>query len=259
MTNVFGERLWIEAADQGTDNAWGRWSMFTIDVRNAPAGSTVGRHDAAAAADLGHVLSRARRRKRFFSSATKSRTWPGASKRRCLWPAASADPAARSAKQTFNYLQALIPGGATPPPMAAAVRYQAMNSVPENWIPFIPVHVPNNNREIQLQRAAMPRILIGDTNPPQKVQPLTSLLRQGLDLTSGTDLFSARRRSAASRRPGDAVLLALALDARPGLHLVARAKADRTRRGLERLGFRSIGRQGWERGLTRRLNSPDRF
>ena len=49
--------------------------------------------------------------------------------------------------------------------MAAAVRYQAMNSVPENWIPFIPVHVPNNNREIQLQRAAMPRILIGDPNP----------------------------------------------------------------------------------------------
>ena len=34
--------------------------------------------------------------------------------------------------------------------MAAAVRYQVMNTVPENWIPFIPVHVPNNNRKIQL-------------------------------------------------------------------------------------------------------------
>ncbi len=58
-----------------------------------------------------------------------------------------------------------------------------MNSVPENWIPFIPVHIPGNNREIQLQRAAMPRILVGDPDPAQKVQPLTSLLRQGLDLT----------------------------------------------------------------------------
>jgi hypothetical protein len=56
-----------------------------------------------------------------------------------------------------------------------------MNSVPENWIPLIPVHVPGDNRQIQLQRAAMPRILAGDTNPPQKVQPLTSLLREGLD------------------------------------------------------------------------------
>jgi hypothetical protein len=56
-----------------------------------------------------------------------------------------------------------------------------MNSVPENWIPFIPVHVPGNNRQIPLQRAAMPRILDGDPNPPVKVQPRTMLLREGLD------------------------------------------------------------------------------
>ena len=62
-------------------------------------------------------------------------------------------------------------GGAPPPPMAAPVRYQVMNTVPENWIPFIPVHVPNDNRQIQLQRAAMPRILVGDTIRAQKVQP----------------------------------------------------------------------------------------
>ena len=40
MTNVFGERLWIEAADQGAQSAWGGWSMFTIDVRNAAAGNS---------------------------------------------------------------------------------------------------------------------------------------------------------------------------------------------------------------------------
>lgn len=56
-----------------------------------------------------------------------------------------------------------------------------MSSVPENWIPFIPVHVPGSNREIQLQRAALPRILEGDPNPPVKVQPRTVLLREGLD------------------------------------------------------------------------------
>ena len=33
MTNVFGERFWIEAADRGADAAWQRWSMFTINVR----------------------------------------------------------------------------------------------------------------------------------------------------------------------------------------------------------------------------------
>ena len=54
------------------------------------------------------------------------------------------------------------------------------NTVPENWIPFIPVHVKNNNREVQLQRAAMPRILEGNPARPDKIRPRTSLLQEGL-------------------------------------------------------------------------------
>ena len=51
-----------------------------------------------------------------------------------------------------------------------------MNSIPENWIPFIAVHVPNDNRTIQLQRAAVPSAV--DATP---VRPRTALLREGLD------------------------------------------------------------------------------
>jgi hypothetical protein len=69
---------------------------------------------------------------------------------------------------------------AMPPKPAASIRYQVMNSVPEQWIPFIPVHVEGSVREIQLQRAAMPRILEGDPNLPEKVRPRTTLLRQNL-------------------------------------------------------------------------------
>ena len=59
-----------------------------------------------------------------------------------------------------------------------------MSSVPENWIPMIPVHIEGDNRETQLQRASMLRILTGDTNPaPDAVKPRTSLLRQGLEET----------------------------------------------------------------------------
>ena len=36
-------------------------------------------------------------------------------------------------------------------------------------------------RSIRLQRAAMPRILNGDTAKPAKVEPRTTLLREGLD------------------------------------------------------------------------------
>jgi hypothetical protein len=58
-----------------------------------------------------------------------------------------------------------------------------MSSVPENWIPFVPAHVRGNNRETQLQRAALPRLIEGDPLPPVKVRPRTTLLREGLDRT----------------------------------------------------------------------------
>jgi hypothetical protein len=74
---------------------------------------------------------------------------------------------------------------AQPPPFAdgAKIRYRVMSTVAENWVPMIPVHVPDDNRETQLQRAAMLRIMDGDPDAPLPVRPRTSLLRQGLDET----------------------------------------------------------------------------
>jgi hypothetical protein len=68
-----------------------------------------------------------------------------------------------------------------PPDYVAPVAYLAMTTVPEQWIPFIPVHVPNSVREIQLQRGRMLRIIEGAPQPPPKVPPRTTLIRQGLD------------------------------------------------------------------------------
>jgi hypothetical protein len=56
----------------------------------------------------------------------------------------------------------------------------SMNSVPENWIPFVPVHDSGSNREMRLQRAAMLRFLKGKDNPA-RVQRRTNLLREGLE------------------------------------------------------------------------------
>ena len=64
---------------------------------------------------------------------------------------------------------------------AANISYLAMTEVPENWIPFVPVHMINDNREIQLQRASMLRIIDGDTAAPVKIKPQTDILRQGLE------------------------------------------------------------------------------
>jgi len=61
-------------------------------------------------------------------------------------------------------------------PPRAALSYAAMNTIPEHWIPFIPVHVTGDNREIQLQRAAMPSAVDGEP-----VRPRTTVLREGFD------------------------------------------------------------------------------
>lgn len=71
----------------------------------------------------------------------------------------------------------------TPPPdlldTGAPVSYRLGQGVPENWIPFIPVHNPGSNREIRLQRAAMPRLVPGIAETP--VRPRGAFLRVGLD------------------------------------------------------------------------------
>jgi hypothetical protein len=36
------------------------------------------------------------------------------------------------------------------------LRYVLGTTVPDNWIPFIPVHMENSNTEIRLQRASLP-------------------------------------------------------------------------------------------------------
>ena len=76
------------------------------------------------------------------------------------------------------------------PNAAAAVSYRTMTSVPENWIPFVAMHVPLDVRETQLQRAAMPRLLEGAVTI-DKVRPRTSLLRHGLDLAVPQPYFVA--------------------------------------------------------------------
>lgn len=56
--------------------------------------------------------------------------------------------------------------------------YKLGNSVPENWIPFVPVHSADN-RSIKLQRASMPRQV--STYSLLPIRPKSSLLRFGIN------------------------------------------------------------------------------
>lgn len=186
VTNVFGERIWVEPAGQGPDDAWQRWAMFTVSRR--------GLDDAAADTSLlllptvpkvqeGLPLDEVT----LIRDEMANMVW-GVEKR---IPMASggAGVGGQAGYETRAFHQRLLNAGlgdgSIPPDeivYQAPIRYEVMNSVPEHWIPFIPVHVPGSTREIQLQRAALPRVLEGApaSLPPVKVEPRSLLLREGL-------------------------------------------------------------------------------
>lgn len=73
------------------------------------------------------------------------------------------------------------------PPIDADVKLSFQlqpNPIPENWIPLMPIHTssPPSNRDIQFQRAAMPRIL--DKYSNSLVRPRTEILNYGLNSIS---------------------------------------------------------------------------
>ncbi len=98
----------------------------------------------------------------------------------------SGDTSARETRAFFEQRVAASSTSSTAPLFenGAKIRYDIMSTVPENWIPFIPVRAQGNQRAIQLQRGAISRNINGDPNPPVPVQPRTFLLRFGLDGTA---------------------------------------------------------------------------
>jgi hypothetical protein len=73
-----------------------------------------------------------------------------------------------AANKGINGNEAADKTGVLPPAITgstAKIRYLLGTTVPENWIPFIPVHKPGSNQETYLQRAAMPKL--GD--PPEDI------------------------------------------------------------------------------------------
>jgi hypothetical protein len=180
VTNVFGERTWIDAAGRGQDENWQRWNMYTHAVYD----------DDNVQADMRTVLlptvpkiqeSKPVEEVLFIRDEMANMVW-GIESRVPMVDGHSIPgyEAGVDLKQFYERLISLTPAP-EPPDATAPVRYQVMsNYVPENWIPFIPVHVPGSNREIRLQRAALPRIIPRDPNRPEKIRPRTALLREGM-------------------------------------------------------------------------------
>src|SRR5262245_55317879 len=178
LTNVFNERIWIEPLREQPEADWQRWSLFALSTATAerqPPAARLVLLPTAPKVQEGAPLEEVA----LIRDEMANMVW--GVERRIPLPSGEAKPGPEAAREYRQWLQQLIgaPVDAGPEP-TAPIRYQAMSSVPEQWIPFIPVHVDGSVRETQLQRAALPRFLVGGPTPPEKVRPRTTLLRDGL-------------------------------------------------------------------------------
>ena len=188
--NVFGERTWVEAAGRGDDEDWQRWAMFLNSIvgdEHRPADLTLMLPPAAQkvqeGAPMEEVLLARDEMANMVWGIERTITLPSGEPRR----GGEAATELRHAWERDLERRLGAPPAPLPPAEGAKIRYQVMTSVPEHWIPMLPAHVEGSNREIQLQRGAMLRIMTGDPSPtPDAVRPRSWLLRPGLDADPAT-------------------------------------------------------------------------
>ena len=182
VSDVFGWRTSVRAATGSSGGVWTRWDFFSLSRRpTGDSAAALGQHlflpPAAARVDEREPAEAVA----FVRDETTNTVW--AVETRVpdgLGGARDGAIAARQFSGALEQLEESLAGGPPQPAAAAAgatLRYRLGTTVPENWIPFLPVHKPHDTREIRLQRASMPRFFLGGAQP---VRPVTSVLRPGL-------------------------------------------------------------------------------
>ena len=172
LTNVFGERTWIEPVTVRGESVWDRWSMFQLTGSDASTLVLV--------PSTPFVLEGAPLEEVAMVRDEMANLVFGIEKRIPV-ATGSSKPGGEAGRELLRALERIFGAPPLPPAAVAPVRFQLMNTVAEHWIPFLPVHVPGSTREIQLQRGAMPRMVGNDPANFKPVEPRTSLLRPGLD------------------------------------------------------------------------------
>ncbi len=154
ITDVFGDRTLIQAADEGEESNWQHWSMFNLS--NKDEIGSYNRQFFLPAALTQSLESDPIEQVNFLRDEMANMVW------------AVEDYIPDATDQGINGNDAADKTGVVPPPIIgspAPIRYVLGTTVPENWIPFLPMHRPGSVQDIQFQRAAMPKL----GSPPRDV------------------------------------------------------------------------------------------
>ena len=178
VTDCFGQRTKVISANGGDDDDWNRWSFFGLNTKG----------DGPDPADI-RIFIPATAHKVMESEPVESVNFIRDEMANMVWGIEKTIPSSLSggidgyeaALKYNDYLKSKItPDDVTLEDNNAVIQYRLLNSVPENWIPFVPVKKGGvDSRKIQLQRAAMPRFIEGVG--VDRVRPRTVLLQENLD------------------------------------------------------------------------------
>ena len=153
VTDVFGERTLIRAADEGEESNWQRWSMFNLS--NKDELGTYNRQFFLPAAITSTLESDPLEQVNYTRDEMTN----------MVWGVEEVIPDGNG--KGINGYDAADKFGVEPPPIAAStatIRYVLGTTVPENWIPFLPVHKAGSNQSIEFRRAAMPKLGVPPTD-----------------------------------------------------------------------------------------------
>lgn len=180
VTDTFGQRTLVEPAAQGDSNDWTAWTMFNLS-KTSDSDGLEGKVDPRIY--IPPVISKAQESKpleavEIMRDEMANMVW-GVEKTIPDLLGGGADGHA-AAQLLSNFLRGLERKDEEVPsaiPEGVKLKFRLGNTVPENWIPFLPIHLPAQNRAIQLQRASMPRWFNGEFT---QTRARTSILREGM-------------------------------------------------------------------------------
>jgi hypothetical protein len=181
VTDSFGQKTFVQAAGLGEQNDWNQWNMFSMTtLGDTPLNETMADNRIFFPPVLTKVHeSEPTELVKFVRDEMANMVW-GVEDRIPNMLGESMD-GNQAAYDLVEFLKSLGNTEEKIKELAGVLKYELANTVPENWIPFIPIHLGNDNRSIQLRRASMPRTLrnLYPTSPGQ-VRPRTDILRAGL-------------------------------------------------------------------------------
>ena len=178
VTDCFGQRTKVKPANEGIDDDWRRWSFFGISTKG----------DEVTEADT-RLFIPAVTHKLMESEPIETVNFIRDEMANMVWGIEQVIPNGmgqgmdgyEAGLKHLDFLKTLaVPVVPTPPvENDATIQYKIANTVPENWIPFIAARLGSSplSRQIQLQRAAMPRYVEGLTDI-ERVRPRSILLQE---------------------------------------------------------------------------------